>query len=210
MTERIVFDFKERWRGSLQKLEDIICYASWGNRGLNVLDQRVIFLTELLHIGAIVINEERCQDIKAHSPEMRHRAEMLGAVMRKRKVSYALLNLAGTFSSQEYEPNKTMNFAPYFPELRAYVRCDGLEPRDLLEFLECDHCERVIVFPNYPLENGWFAYYTFESAVPRVELIKALARFREQQFEVMSAAILKAEEQFNVFPELPGIEDSIE
>jgi len=92
------------------------------------------------------------------------------------------------------EPHKRINSyrnTLYFPNLKAYLRVDGIKPEDVIDMHTSDDCEKVIIFPYFPLDDK-SAYYELTLGIEKKEYIDCVNAFKEQQIEKMHEAVMRA------------------
>lgn len=196
--ERIALDFTgDGILEAAQKLEDILCSGHWSDRTLNYEDERTGLLLRLLQIGGIAVYK-RGYNRKKDTPEIRRRAGEFNMYMNKRNVSQSLLDIAGIFSTHEYDGAKTEYNSLFFPELKAYVRCGGMPPDRLLGLLERDECEAVMLFPDYIVDGG-DAFFAFTFTIPKAMYLDALDEMRGRITEEMFEAAKKADEKLGQY-----------
>ena len=165
---RIAFDFSyeidgER-RKSYEKLAQIVCSSHWSS-GIDIFgiinkDQSLFF--NLVNKGVIAIDEceYELQGQRSDSEGTRSIKSMLG----KRRDHPVLHDMAVLFRDEPFELSEHYRNTIYLPNLRALVRADGMKPEDAAEMLSLDGCEKIILFPYFPLD-GKLAYYELSLAV---------------------------------------------
>ena len=200
--ERVSFDFSEGGGlGAVKHLEGILRSGHWSDRGLNYEDEQTMLLLRLLRIGGIAVYK-RGYSRKADSPELRRRAEDINMFMNKRHVGQTLLDIAGIFSEYEFDGRRTEFNSLFFPELKAFVRYDGLPPERLLELLEKDGCEMVIHFPETSAGED-DVFYAFMLAMPKALFLEELEKTNERIMESIHDALQKANEKMgDIFPQI--------
>jgi hypothetical protein len=204
MIRKIDFDFTTT--ESRQKLEFILDGSGWS--GSNVLDlyREARLLKSLLHDGKLSVTEHVYLNYKNHSPEARKLADTFSHIMKKRRICGALLDMGEIFGGQ-YSMERDYCNSVYFPELRAYIRYDGLKPEYLLDMLGRDNCDKVIVFPGFWYSDDEGVYYTFELAVSKEDFKQILHDEEEVKTQEMYEAVKRANEKSGiVFPEVNFIE----
>jgi len=200
MTRRIEFDFRKK--ESHDKIDFILCYSGPGASYLLDIFRDARLLKELLQQEILSVSEHTYPKFPKHSPEAEQRAERFCVLMNKRNVHEDLLDMAELFDGR-YDEERDYCKSVYFPELRVYIRCDGLKPEYLLDMLARENCDRVIVFPGYWFSDTENVYYTFECAAPKDILLEILQREADEQLHEMHEAITKANEKNrDIFPKI--------
>jgi len=208
--ERVPFDFSgDKGLEAAGRLEDILCSGHWSDRGPNYKDERTRLLIRLLHIGGIAVYKRIYNRRTDASPELRRRAGEISLFMHKEYAGQTLIDIADIFSAYEYDAGRTVYNSLFFPELKVYVRCGGLAPDKLFEFLEQDGCDTVMLFPD---AYGEDFFYAFVRVMPREDFLSALEEMRENILEAMHEALRKAEKNGSLpsFPVFPDVEDITE
>jgi len=195
---RITFDFTfendgER-RKSYEKLEQIICSSHWGS-GIDIFgilndDHRLLF--DFIEKGVIVIDEceYELQEPSADSEAARMIMSMLG----KRSHHHVLRDMAVLFADEPYEMSRYYRNTLYLPSLKAFVRADGMKPENIPKMLQLDGCEKIILFPYYPLDEKT-AYYELSLAVEKESFVDYLRRVDESRIVKMNKEINRAVKQ---------------
>lgn len=193
--ERIPFDFSgDGCFAEMNKLDGIMCSNHWSSRTLRYNDERTILLMRLLEIGGIAVY--KCGYIrKTETPEIRSRANDFNMFMNKRYVGQTLKDIAAIFFNQEYDARRTTYNCLFFPELKAFVRYDGLPPDRLLELLEQEGCEAVMLFSDGCVDNEEDAFYSFTLAMPKDKFLNTLDELRGRISGAMHEAIREANEK---------------
>ncbi|MDR1638711.1 MAG: hypothetical protein LBC41_03950 [Clostridiales bacterium] len=192
MIKRVPFDFRNNFKESFDMLSYIIVRSSWHSY-LDLEDYHTELLIKLLHRGGIAVYESRYENADSYSDEVRRKADRYASIMRKKVVSEAILNMVNTFPDLKHD-DRTMLNAPFFPELNAYMRCDGIKPDDLLCLLKQDYCKTVLVFPYYDLPDSkdeW-ALYAFILEMPRDEYLEEIRKADEDFLKIMGEALERA------------------
>lgn len=191
---RITFDFDNERRNSYEKLKQIICSSYWGS-GIDVfgiMNETHPLLFDLMMKGVIVIDEceyefeEPCADSE--------NARLMKAMLGKRSNHPVLREMAALFADEPFEASRYYRNAIYFPKLKAFARADGIKPENIVEMLSLDGCERIILFPYFPLD-GKSAYYELTLAVPKVEFVDFMNRVETRKEDAMYEAIRLANER---------------
>jgi len=179
---RVEFDFSGKRRESFDRLVKIICPARWGvgidNFGFMNDTHRVLF--SLCEIGAIGIDEceysfgKPCPDTEASKRIM----SMLG----KRRSHQVLREMAALLGNEPFESSECYRNTIYLPDQKAFVRADGMEPEDIPDMFMADGCEKIIIFPFYPLD-GKSAYYELKLLVVKESFVGYMNSAKEQRRE---------------------------
>ena len=187
---RIMFDFDGKWRDSFDKLSRIICSSHWAS-GINVImfDSHKL-LIELVKLGIIVIDEceYELQEQLADSEKAWKIEWMLG----KRSGHPVLQEMAALFDDEPFEMADCYRNTIYLPNLKAYVRADGMKPEDIAEMLVM--AEKIILFPYFPLDDK-SAYYELMLGIEKEKFVDFMNHIKEQQENEMYEAIMQAEKR---------------
>jgi len=187
---RITFDFAGEPRESLEKLEQIVCSAHWSSGIVTVLYDTHKLFVQFVRTSVIVIDEY--EYVPKNTDEVRSRKEASFKLLLGKQNDHPVLRDAEDIFADE--PHKGINDYRntfYFPNLKAYLRVDGIKPEDVIDMLASDECEKVIVFPYFPLE-GKSAYYELSLRVEKKDYIDCVNAFKEQQIEKMHEAVRRA------------------
>jgi len=195
---RITFDFTfevdgER-RKSYEKLAQIICAARWGT-GIDIfgfLDKDHALLFEFIDRGVIVIDEceYEIQEPRTDNEIARHIKLMLG----KRSDHHVLRDMAVLFAYEPFEASGYYRNTIYLPNLKAFARADGMKPENIAEMLSLDGCDKIILFPYFPLDDK-SAYYELTLAVEKESFVEYMNRIAQRKVDEMSEAIRQAVER---------------
>jgi hypothetical protein len=191
---RIAFDFDRDWRNSFEKLERIICSSHWAS-GIDIsgsLHRDHPLLLDLIKTGTVVIDE--CE-YELHAPttdneNARHIESMLG----KRSSHPVLRDMAALFADEPFERSEHYRNTLYLPNIKAFSRADGMKPEDIAEMLARNDCEKIILFPYFPLEEKP-AYYELTLGVTKENFVHFMNRVEEQRLSEMHEAIMMADER---------------
>ena len=194
--KRIAFDFdffKGTRRESYDKLVQIVCSAHWGS-GIDIfgrLNQDHPLLFEFVMKDVIVIDE--CEyKIKENSEH--ENAWLIKSLLGKRSNHPVLQDMATLFANEPFEASRYYRNTIYIPNLKAFVRADGMKPENVVEMLSLDDCDKIILFPYFPLDDKT-AYYEITLAVDKKQLADYLKCVEEQRYREMNEAIRQAEER---------------
>jgi len=188
---RITFDFDilgDERRNSYEKLVQIVCASRWGS-GIDIfgiINENHRRLFDFIEKGAIVIdeNEYDLQEPCADSETVRSMKAILG----KRKNHHVLREMAALFTDEPFEASDYHRNTIYFPNLKAFVRADGMNPEHIEEMLSLDGCDKIILFPYFPLD-GKSAYYELTLAVRKDSFVDYLNRVEERRVEKINEEI---------------------
>jgi hypothetical protein len=170
----------------------MLCSTWWSDRLYESLDYYFGIMKRLLHYGTLKASENVYPKIDCHSPEAQKRARIMMRIMRKRSMDSALLDMAELFP-YEHDLKQRLSNNPFFPEISAFIRCDGLKPELLVEMLKQEDCEKAIVFPGYALTDTHDAYYVFESAVPKEDFLKILEKEESSMWDKIGEEVRACE-----------------
>lgn len=188
---RITFDFDGEWRESYDKLVQIICPARWGS-GIDAtgyLNKEHSRFFDFVKKGAIVIDEclYEIQEPGADSETVQQIKSMLG----KRRSHPVLRDMAALFGNEPFEASEYYRNTIYLPNLKAFMRADGMKPEDIAGMLSLDGCEKIVLFPYFPLDDK-SAYYELTLAVTKESFVDFLRRVEERRIEKMNEEIKQA------------------
>jgi predicted N-acetyltransferase YhbS/uncharacterized protein YdhG (YjbR/CyaY superfamily) len=191
---RIAFDFDGERRGSYDRLKQIVCPARWGS-GIDIfgfLNESHSLLFDFVKHGAIVIDEceYEIQEPRADSETARKVKSMLG----KRSNHPVLRDIAELLGDEPFEAPGCYRNTIYLPNLKAFARADGMKPEDIAEMLALDGCDKIILFPYFPLD-GKSAFYELTLAVTKESFVDFMNRVRERRQNDMNEAIRQADER---------------
>ena len=203
--ERVDFGFSTGDGNAAVKTLEHILRAGRLDKSLNYPEHMPMFLLKLLRFGDIAVYKYRYER-QQESPEILRRAVELNWTISKRIKSQILFDIAGIFSSYEHDVSKKLFNAPFFPDLKAYVRYGSLPPYKLIEFFEQDGCENVFLFHDNSKNAGIF--YIFSLTVPREQFLSQLSELKERICEEMYYAMLEASKKLgSVIPPVPDLPD---
>jgi hypothetical protein len=182
---RVTFDFTFEVEGerrkSYDKLVQIICPAHWAS-GIDIfgfMNDKHRQLFDFIECGAIVINE--CE-YEAHEPPADDgAARRMKSMLGKRNNHPVLRDMAALFGDEPLEVSDYYRNTIYFPNLKAFARADGMKPENIAEMLSLSGCEKIILFPYYPLD-GKYAYYELSLAVEKDSFVGYLRHLDEFDF----------------------------
>lgn len=183
----------DKWRKTYDKLVQIICSSHWGS-GIDVLgylNQDHPLLFEFLVKGAIVIDE--CEyELQEHAELAK--TGLIMSLLGKRKKHPVLRDIATLFANEPFEAAGRYRNTLYFPGLKSFLRADGMKPEDITDMLSLDGCEKIILFPYFPLD-GKSAYYELTLGVEKESFVEYLRRVDESQIDKMNNEINRAVNQ---------------
>ncbi|GHU87376.1 hypothetical protein FACS1894202_01550 [Clostridia bacterium] len=181
-------------RESYERLAQVICSAHWGS-GIDIfgfMDDRHLLLFEFIEKGVIVIDEceyevaEPCEDSKA--------ARLLVSLLGKRKSHSVMRHMATLFGDEPFETAGYYRNTLYLPGLKAYARADGIKPEVIAEMLAGEDCDRIILFPYFPLDSKT-AYYELTLAVDKSQFADVLRKIEQRKSDAMYDELMRIEEQ---------------
>jgi predicted N-acetyltransferase YhbS/uncharacterized protein YdhG (YjbR/CyaY superfamily) len=191
---RITLDYDTAPRETYEKIKQIICPARWGT-GIDVfgfLNDNERRLFDLLIKGVIVIDE--CE---YELPEMRPENELaryIKSYLGKRSNHPILQEMSALFGGEPFKVSGHYRNTLYFPNLKAFARADGMKPEDVAEMLSLTGCEKIILFPYFPLD-GKSAYYELSLAVPKEQFVDFINHLEQKKAERLGEALLQAGKQ---------------
>jgi predicted N-acetyltransferase YhbS/uncharacterized protein YdhG (YjbR/CyaY superfamily) len=189
---KITFDFDGDLNGSLRTLEQIICSSYWAS-GLNVVtDERHVQLAKFVKLGIIVIDEYEYK-LSSPSPDSKN-ARLLTDLLGKHHTSCDIQDMAVLFAGEPFESAAHYRNTVYLPKLKAYVRADGIKPESIAEMLTSDECDKIIVFPMYPLDEKT-AYYELSLAGPKEKFADVMKLIEEETNNKLFEAVRQADER---------------
>jgi len=192
---RITFDFTFEIEGerrkSYEKLAQIICTSRWGT-GIDIfgiINPKHSLLFDFVNLGAIIIDEceYEIQEPCADSETARSIKSMLG----KRSNHPVLRDMAALFGDEPFEASGYFRNTIYLPNLKAFARADGMKPEDIAEMLALDGCDKIILFPYFPLD-GKSAYYELTLGVEKDSFVDFMNRVEQRRENEMNEAIRQA------------------
>ena len=116
------------------------------------------------------------------------------AMLSKRNGHPVLREMAALFGEEPFGASKHYRNTLYFPKLKAFMRADGMKPEDVAEMLSLEGCEKIILFPYFPLDEK-SAYYELTLAVPRTEFADFMNRVQQHRADRLREAITEANER---------------
>jgi predicted N-acetyltransferase YhbS/uncharacterized protein YdhG (YjbR/CyaY superfamily) len=195
---RITFDFTFNIEGerrkSYENLAQIICASHWGT-GIDIfgfLNENESLLFDFINKAVIVIDEcaYKLQEPPADSETARKIKSMLG----KRSGHPVLRDMAALFGGEPFEASKRYRNTIYLPNLKAFARADGMKPEDVAEMLALDECDRIILFPYFPLD-GKSAYYELTLGVSKESFVDFMNQYEQRQADKIYEALTRADER---------------
>ena len=192
---RITFDFEgEMLRESRDRLTQIVCSSHWSSGidiyGLLNSDHRLFF--DFVDLGIIVIDEF---EYEIQEPCADRSAELnIESMLGKRSGHHVLRDMAALLAGETLEMSARYRNTIYLPNLRAFARADGMKPEDVAEMLSLEDCDRIILFPYFPLDDK-SAYYELSLGVEKERFIGYMNRVEEQRKNEMFKALRQAEER---------------
>jgi predicted N-acetyltransferase YhbS/uncharacterized protein YdhG (YjbR/CyaY superfamily) len=195
---RIAFDFTfdiegER-RKSYEKMAQIICASRWGT-GIDIfgfLNENESLLFEFINKAVIVIDE--CEYKLQNPPADSETARLIKSMLGKRSNHPALRDMAALFDGEPFEASKRYRNTIYFPNLKAFARADGMKPEDIAEMLSLDGCDKIILFPYFPLD-GKSAYYELTLGVTKESFVDFMNQYEQRRADKMYDELMRANER---------------
>ena len=184
---RIPFEYSsddgDERRKTYEKMVQIICSSHWGS-GIDILgylnkDHPLLF--EFIIKGAIVIDE--CE-YEIHEHAEHEKTGLIMSLLGKRRKHPVLCDIAALFADETFEATGRYRNTLYFPDLKALLRADGMKPEDIADMLSLDGCEKIILFPYFPLD-GKSAYYELTLAVEKdsfVDYMRCIEQRRADRY----------------------------
>jgi len=187
---RIIFDFDGAWRESIDRLEQIICSSHWAS-GINfVSNDDHKLLLGFVKNGVIVIDE--CEYESQESPaDYSENSRLFKDLLGKRDTHHILWDMTALFADQQFERANYYRNTIYLPNQKAYMRADGMKPEDIAEMLASDECDKIILFPYFPLGEHP-AYYELSLGIKKSEFTHLMSKIKERQTNKMFEVIKQA------------------
>lgn len=191
---RITFDFNNDRTNSYNKLEQIICSSHWSS-GIDIfgiINENHSLLFDFVKRGVIVIDEceyelrEQCPD----SESARYIKSMLG----KRSDHPVLSDIAALIANEPFGRADYYSNTLYLPNLKAYIRADGMKPEDIADMLASDSCDKIILFPYFPLGEK-SAYYEVTLGSDKQLFADYMHRYEERRSDEMNEAVRQISER---------------
>ena len=142
--------------------------------------------------GAIVIDE--CEYEIQEPPTDSETARRIKAMLGKRSSHPVLREMAALFGDEPFEASGRYRNTLYLPNLKAFARADGMKPEDIAEMMALDGCDKIILFPYFPLE-GKSAYYELTLAVEKDSFVEYMNRIEQRRADEMGEALMQIGEQ---------------
>ena len=202
---RITFDFDNEHSKSYAKLVQIICSSHWSSDidVLGIIDKRHKLFFDFVKLGVIVIDE---YEYEIQEPLTDNKtAWRIKSMLGKRDNHTILCEMAELFANEIFEISEYYRNTIYFPNLKAFVRADGIKPENISEMLSLGGCEKIILFPYFPLD-GKSAYYELTLGVDKNSFVEYMNRVHEQQENEMNEAIKQVIER-DVLSDTPYTRD---
>jgi predicted N-acetyltransferase YhbS/uncharacterized protein YdhG (YjbR/CyaY superfamily) len=193
---RVTFDFNydsdAKRRESHEKLVQIICSSHWAS-GIDILgilykDHAMLF--DMVKNGVIVIDE--CEYEVHGQYADSETAWLIKSLLGKRNNHPVLLDMATLFADEPFDASRSFRNTLYLPNHKAFVRADGMKPENITRMLQLEECEKIILFPYFPID-GKSAYYELTLAVEKGSFLDYLRRVDESRIEEMNEAINRAD-----------------
>ncbi|MDL2232013.1 hypothetical protein LJC63_00340 [Ruminococcaceae bacterium OttesenSCG-928-L11] len=208
MGNRIHFDFEgEHRRKSIEMLEYILCSSHWSGGSLPIEDEYIGVLMYLLHHGSMEVYERSYPaSSREFSMEAWQRDQHFACMLGKREATTATREIMERFSKPDLR--KKIHNALFYPEERAYIRCNGFPAERLFECFEDEECDKVIVFPEWVGPDGDNVFYTFQCAdgVRRSKLREVLDLIRERRLDRMREISARMDKSNRVIPDIAKTE----
>ena len=195
---RIVLDFTfevdgER-RNSYEKLVQIICSSHWGSciDIFGIMNQDHSLLFDLVEKGVIVIDE--CEYEIQESCVDHDKTQIIESMLGKRRKHPVLRDMAALFADEPFEASAHYRNTIYLPNIKAYVRADGMKPENIVPMLSSTGCEKIVLFPYFPLD-GKPAYYELTLHVDKDSFVDFMNRVHQDRADKMYEAIMQVGER---------------
>ena len=187
---RITFEFNidsERPK-SYEKLVQIICPSHWGSGidFLGLLNEKHRMFYDYIRRGVIVIDE--CMYEVQESLADNESTQRIKAMLGKRSNHHVLRDVASLFADESVETSERYRNTLYLPNHKAFTRVDGMKPEDVAEMLSLGECDKIILFPYFPLDEK-SAYYELTLDVPKDSFVDYLRRLDERRINEMNEEI---------------------
>ena len=188
VTFDFTFEFKGERRKSYEKLAQIICASHWGS-GIDIFgfineDHRLLF--DFIEKGAIVIDE--CEYEFQEPPADNETARSIKSMLGKRANHPVLREMAALFADEPFEKSEYYRNTIYLPNLKAYVRADGMKPEYIAYMLASDSCDKIILFPYFLIDEKT-AYYELTLGVVKDSFVEYVNRVEEERTKKTNEAI---------------------
>jgi hypothetical protein len=208
--EKILFDFEKDGIKAFDRLDSILFSSNWKHLTISkeLSDTETRLLFPLVRSDLLRIFECRYAPSYGPSTELRRKAGQLAYLLHKRHVSQSLLDVLTLFAEHEPEPYRNEFNAMFYPDLKAYVRCGDLTPKNLFEMLGIEDCEKVFIFQDTSISENESAYYIIECTLPRQKLFEILEEMRQEA--VLMAYKHMEHSRQDIIPPLPKEESKPE
>lgn len=180
--EQILFDFEQDGIKAFDRLDGILFSPNWNHLPISkeLSDSETRLLFPLVRSDLLRIFE--CRYVPNYNPstELRRKANQLAYLLHKRHVSQSLFDVLTLFAEHEPEPYRNEFNAMFYPDLKAYVRCGDLTPKNLFEILGIEDGEKIFLFKGTSVSEKENAYYMIECTLPRQKLFEILGEIRQE------------------------------
>jgi hypothetical protein len=195
---RITFDFTFEIEGarhkSYEKMAQIIC-ASRPGTGIDIfgfLNENERLLFDFINKAVIVIDE--CEYKLQEPPADSETARLIKSMLGKRNGHPVLRDMAALFGGEPFEASRRYRNTIYLPNRKAFARADGMKPEDIAEMLSLDDCDKIILFPYFPLD-GKSAYYELTLGVTKDSFVDFMNQYEQRRADKMYEALMQANER---------------
>jgi hypothetical protein len=180
--EQILFDFEKDGIKAFDRLDSILFSSNWKHLTISkeLSDTETRLLFPLVRSDLLRIFECRYAPSYGPSTELRRKADQLAYLLHKRHVSQSLFDVLTLFAKHEPDPYRNEFNAMSYPDLKAYVRCGDLTPKNLFEMLGIEDCEKIFIFQDTSISENESAYYMIECTLPRQKLFEILEEMRQE------------------------------
>jgi hypothetical protein len=195
---RITFNFEldiegER-RKSYEKLVQIICPARWGT-GIDIfgfMNENHRLLFDFINHGAIVIDE--CEYELQEPPADSEKARLIKSLLGKRSNHPVLREIAALLADEPFVASGNFRNTIYLPNLKAFACADGMKPEDIAQMLSIDGCDKIILFPYFPLDDK-SAYYELTLGVDKKSFVDFIDRIEQRRADKFGEFLMELGKQ---------------
>lgn len=180
--EQILFNFEQDGMKAFDRLDGILFSTNWNHLPISTefSDSETGLLFALIRSDLLRIFEYRYVPNYDPSPEIQHKATQLAYCLHKRQVPQSLFDVLELFAEHEPEPYQNECNAMFYPDLKAYVRCGDLTPKNLFEMLENEDCEKILLFQGTCVSEKESVYYMIECTLPKQKLFEILGEMQQE------------------------------
>ena len=195
---RITFDFTFEVEGErrkyYEKTAQIIC-ASHRGTGIDIFgflneNERLLFG----FINKAVIVTDECEYEIQEPPADSETARPIKSMLGKRSSHPVLRDMAALFGGEPFEASERYRNTIYLPNRKAFARADGMKPENIAEMLSLDECDKIILFPYFPLDVK-SAYYELTLGVTKESFAAFMNQYEQRRADKMYEALMQANER---------------